>query len=300
MIQIFIGFALLASAITANKFLLFYLSPFFLVGLRMLPAGIILLIITHHRSLKSRLPNLVAYALPLLCIALLTTFIPSWCKAYALQQLPSWKAAFIGSLDPFVTAIYSYLLWQERLTLKKIGGISLGFVGALIICFKPGLSVDLGQFVTVSLPELVAFAAVLTGRYGWIMAQKLLKKHRYSPAELNGIIMTASGLLALPVSWFTEQSWNLHAFAQTPVLFALAYTIIVGNVIAYTIYAYNLKNYSANFVSLAGFSIPFFVSLYGWALLGEQLTYAFVAAACVTLVGVYLFYSEELKTLTER
>ena len=41
---IFLGFALLASAIIANKVVLLYLPPIFFVGIRMLGAGILLLV----------------------------------------------------------------------------------------------------------------------------------------------------------------------------------------------------------------------------------------------------------------
>ena len=292
MLIVLLGFALLASAITANKLLLVSLPPLMLVGIRMLGAGIILLWITHKRGV-SRFPFFINDLIPLIFIMLFTTFIPSWCKAYALKLLPSWKAAFIGSLDPFVTALYSYMLWSERLSFNKCIGILLGFLGSLLICFPS--TFEWNQFIAVATPELVAFTAVAIGRYGWIMAQRLLKAHRYNPAELNGIIMTGSGLVALPLSWQIESSaWQISFFTEPSILAMIAYTTIIGNVIAYTMYAHNLKRYSVNFVSLAGFSTPLFVSFYGWLILKEQLTGMFFIATVLTFIGVILFYADEI------
>ena len=263
MIQVLFGFFLLATAIVANKVLLAVVPPLWLVGIRMLSAGVLLLLLSRWRTGNWRWHKRDITSL--LVIALLTTFIPSFCKAYALKFLPSSKAAFIGSLDPFVTAMYAWLLWSEVLSMRKVFGILLGFIGSLIICFNGTLfSQDtFFAFLCFALPEIAAFIAVLVSRYGWIMVQHHLKRDNYQPIHLNGLIMVLSGLVALPLSWLKEDSFYTVTQLNSTQIGFLLYTIIVGNVIAYTMYAYFLKKYSASFVSLAGFSIPFFVTLLG-------------------------------------
>ena len=65
----------------------------------------------------------------LVLTALFTTFFPSNLKAYALAHMPSSKMAFFGTLDPFVTALYSYAMHKERLTARKWIGMILGVCG---------------------------------------------------------------------------------------------------------------------------------------------------------------------------
>ena len=63
------------------------------------------------------------------------------------------------------------------------------------------------------------------------------------------------------------------------IIFAVIYTIVIGNVIGYTMYAHFLKRHTATFVSLAGFSVPLYVYLFSNILLGEPLSLNFLAAS---------------------
>lgn len=295
MLSIVFGFALLASAISVNKVLLATFPPFFLVGIRMLFGGAIL---TGLFYAKQRIPfqSLLKDWKQLTVMALLTTFFQSTLKSYALKHMLSSKAALIGSLDPFVTAILAYLLLSERLSTQKLCGILLGMVGFITLTFSTSsLEGQWHLLFIFSLPELAAFFAMIFGRYGWIQAQKFLKQRRYAPAELNGIMMLISGVSALLCSLFLEQPTLAHATWQTVPL--MLYTIIIGNVVAYTMYAHFLQAYSAGFVSLAGFSVPVFVTLYGTLFLSEAIFSQLIYSGLIILAGVALFYQDELRAL---
>ena len=295
---IFLGFALLASAISANKVLLASVPPTFFVGIRMLTAGVILWFMYHRTSDRLRWIYLKDDALKIFLAAFFTTCVPSLCKAFALKYMPSAKAAFIGSLDPFVTAIYSYFLFQDKLNLKKILGILVGFSGSMILCFSNYASEQgFHAFLIFSFPELAAFASMAIGRYGWLLAQSMLKRDRYAPAELNGVMFCISGVLALCLSAFIDNYSSLNLCFSWQWLLLFAYTVFVGNIIAYTMYATFLRIHSANFVSLAGFSVPIFVAFFGYVFLNEKMTANLVTSALVILFGVYLFYQEELASL---
>lgn len=296
MFWIFFGFALLASAISVNKIILATLPPTFFVGLRMLLGGAILYGLNYRSSHRLKFSHLKQDWLLLLWIASCTTLIPSILKAFGLQNLVSSKAAFIGALDPFVTAFYSYILWREVLSKKKFIGIMLGFAGAVILCFSHSpIESTFYNFLIFSLPELAAFAAVAIGRYGWICAQMTMKRDRYTPPELNGIMMLVSGIIALSASYFVDDI-SITQIPLTPsFLSLLAYTVVIGNVVAYTMYAQFLKAYSANFVSLAGFSVPIFVTVYGRVFLNEAITLNLVISAALILVGVIIFFTDEIK-----
>ena len=299
MVTVFLGFALLASAMIANKVALVHIPTILFVAIRMLGAGCLL--IAYYWGKTHRIKwSYFKYDLPvLLSISVFTTLIPSIFKAYALKHMIAAKFSLLGSIDPFITALYSYILWQERLDFKKIVGMLLGFVGVIIMLGTTAAQESsLYVFNMLSYPELAAVAAPLLGRIGWMLVQKLVRADRYTPAEINGITMASSGFAALLLSYPTE-SWQIHWGTQWfGVAIALLYTIIVGNIIALTMYATFLKHYSATFISLAGFSVNFFVAIYGWMLLGEIPPYNFFIAALIMLAGLMVFYSTEMKRLT--
>ena len=295
-ITVLFGFFLFASAIVANKLILHTLSPMLFVGIRMLAGGIILMAYNWRRSTRFTYSYLRNDVVILLCISLFTTLIPSVLKAYALKNLFTSQAAFLASLDPFVTAVYAYIIWQEKLSVQKTIGILLGFIGTLIL-LRGNLPLTIGQqaWGMLSYPEIAALLAMAIGRLGWMLVQKVVRADRYSPSEVNGIIMVVSGLCSLIIALATEPLPSVIPNDIVKLIGLFAFTVIIGNVIAYTMYSHFLRHYSSTFVSLAGFSIPLYVYFLSWLLLDEPITTNLVLATAVTLIGVYLFYQNEIR-----
>jgi drug/metabolite transporter (DMT)-like permease len=313
MITLFLSLAFLASAISANKIVLYVLSPSLLVGIRMLLGGLILfgytLLKPHSRFTWAPLKK---HFFMLLFITLTTTFIPSQLKAYALQKMVSSKAAFFGTLDPFITALYAYFMFGEKLSVKKVLGILCGALGTTILLLSTSsLEEQFKALSFISYPELASLAAIAISRLGWILIQKFVKENIFAPAQINTITMTISGILSLFLTFFTGDfvvgtlapfqvpllssfPFTLFSTISIIVLF-LGYTTLIGNVFGYTLYASSLKHYSATFISLAGFSIPLLVSLYGWLFLGEHLSSNFFIAFAITFIGMWIFSSAEKK-----
>lgn len=299
MIDIIITFALIASGTTANKYLLLYLPPTFFTALRMLSAGLILA--GYHAFWSPRFTKeyLRADIKLLFGISFFTTFIPSALKAFALKYLNSSQASLLGSIDPFVTALYAYILLGETLSWPKIIGLCGGTAGIMyqIISTKNEAYPLVGS---ISWPEIAVFANVLLSRYGWIRAQKLLRAERYKPSELNGIMMIAGGFYALILAALLgECGWcavpNTASFWISGV-----YTIVIGNIIAYTMYSTMLRKHSATLVSLAGLTVPLFVHLYGPFIVGEPLSLRFFISLGIVAVSLAIFYFDELRRLARK
>jgi drug/metabolite transporter (DMT)-like permease len=175
-------------------------------------------------------------------------------------------------------------------------GIGVGFIGTMMVLLTTSPNEQmLIAWRVFSYPELAALGALAIGRLGWILVQKLLKRDRYSVPEINGVTMIVSGIgsLALSIYW-QEVSFSQLSFSHYKVLAALAWTIIIGNVFGYSLYARALRAHSATLVSLAGFSVPIFVYLFGWLLLGEPLSWYFIGATAITFIGLLIFYHAEI------
>jgi len=293
---LFLAYFLLASGFSANKVLLGYLPPTFFVGIRMLCAGLIMVVYNYRTSGRLRFSYIKRDFFTIVGVALFTTYFPSLLKAYGLKGLPSSKAALIGSCDPFVAALYAYVLWNERLTFKKFLGIAVGFFGVMFLLTSGSLSEQsLHAWFIFSWPELAALGAVFVGKYGWTLVRSLVKTERYKPTEINGLSMMTSGVLALATSFFIDPISSI-SIPSWPHFFAFfMYTIIAGNIAGYGLFAYSLKHYKFTFISLAGFSIPLFVTLIGWLFLGEQLTLLFGVSAAIIFVGLLIFHRDNLK-----
>ncbi|MCL5436301.1 MAG: DMT family transporter [Candidatus Dependentiae bacterium] len=296
MIDIILGFGIFASAITINKLILTTLPPFFFVGVRMLASGLIMLVFHAFRSPRMKMCHLKPDIKSLIIIGILTTFIPSALKAFGLKYLISSKATLISSLDPFVTAIYAYFLWGERVNLRQIFGMCLAFSGIFLLLTRTS-SVEqmIGGIGFLSWPEFATIASMLIGRYGWILAQRVLHAERYSPSELNAIIMTVGGSCSLILSALLENPAQCCFPTNIGFWAVFTYSVTIGNIGGYTIYSTLLKKHPITLISLCGISVPLYVHLYGPFILGEPLSAIFFVSFILVAAGTFIFIRNKNK-----
>ena len=237
----------------------------------------------------------------------------------ALQWLTSSKACLIFNLSPFVTALISFFLLNERLSFKKCMGLIIGFMGFIpILLATPPTEEIAGSLFYFSIPELLQLGSVFCASYGWIMLIKTQNKG-YGTVMINAFTMTMAGIAALVTSLIVEgmpviippQSCLSHSIPLLCKIFEpygmywagvtvfLIYTlalVIIANVIGFNLYGYLLSIYSATFVSFAGFITPLFAALFGWLFLGEVIGWPFILTAIIVFCGLLVFYQEELKS----
>lgn len=290
MIDIILGFGVFASAITINKLCLVQLPPLFFVGMRMLASGLIMLVYHAFRSSRMKICHLKPDLKALIIIGILTTFIPSALKAFGLKYLISSKATLLSSLDPFVTAIYAYFLWNERINLRQFLGMLIAFFGIFILLLTSSpLEQILGGVGFLSWPELATLGSMVVGRYGWILAQRVLHAERYSPSELNALIMTVGGSCSLFLSACLGELSHCTLPTSWTFWLIVTYSVTIGNIMGYTIYSTLLKKHPITLISLCGISVPLYVHLFGPLILGEHLSSLFFISFLLVAAGTFIF-----------
>lgn len=300
MIDILGAYIALAGGMVANKFVLRSMSPTLFVGIRMFVSGFLLFFISRYRASRNKTKRfcwryIKADILTILFIATCTALIPALLKAYALPHMPASKYSLLGSIDPFVTAVYAYLLWREKLSWKKFLGIVIGFGGVVISLLSTSAQeMSCGEFWHISYPELFVIGSMIISRYGWILVQSMLRKERYAVTEVNSLTMLLSGGMALGISAWQGAWVNVSSQNSMQFMGALLFTIFVGNVIGYSWYADCLKRYSVTWMALAGLLIPLFVFFISYLLGDEPISIHFFVSLAVVCVGMLVFYFDDL------
>lgn len=292
MTLIILLYALFGSSFPICKVLLQYTTPLFLLGSRMLIAGPILLL--YHSFIHKKLIHFkwkhLSYFVQLTIFGMYLNYS---IRFWALHDLPASKVSFLFNLSPFFSALYSYFLFNERMTRIQWLGLAIGFTGMIPILLTTTLAEQkLGEFFLISWQELAILTSVALHSYCWILIRILVKDKQYTPMMVNGISMTCGGLMALATSMYFDGPFpvtNVVGFVKWS-----AAIILISNIICHNLYAYLLTRYTATFLSFAGFLSPLFSALYGWGLLGEKITWHFFASAILVLIGLYLFYKQEL------
>lgn len=287
-------YALFASVFTIAKTGLTYTQPFFLVGSRMLMAGLILsayVFFFQRDKFKFRKED----AWSIFLLAAFNIYITNGLEIWGLKYLTSFKTCFIYSLSPFLSALLSYVMLSERLSVKKWMGLAVGFAGFLpILLNQTSAEETTGHFFIFSWAEIAVIGAAASSVYGWIILGQLVKEREYTPMMANGWSMLIGGSLALVHSLFVE-TWNPVPVTEwIPFLECSVLLILVSNLICYNLYGTLLKRFSATFISFAGFTTPLFTALFGWFYLGEVVTWPFYLSAAIVFSGLFLFYQEEL------
>lgn len=270
-------------------------DPIFFTGVRMTIAGFLLLSY-HYAKNRTIFPLWKQYIWQLSALSIFNIFLTNVPEFWALKYLLSSKAAFLYSLCPFLAAIFSYFIFSEKLTVKKIIGMIIGSVGFIIMLLHESPSEKLiGGLGFISWAELAIIVAALSTVYGWISLRQLIRQKAATAIEANGISMLVGGLLALGTSLFFE-SWNpLPIFIYKEFFIYLILIITISNFICYNLYGYLLRRYTSTFISFVGFTEPLFAATYGWIFLSEKVGWYFFLSCTLLLVGLYIFYKEEFK-----
>ncbi len=287
-------YALFASGFIIAKTTLSYGQPLFLIGSRMMFAGLLLLGAEWMKNRTSfSLKNLPWKRL--IALGIINIYLTNAFEFYGLQHLTSFKTCFLYSFSPFLSALFSYFLFSERMTSKKWLGLTIGFIGFIpILLSQTELEEATGQLFFFSWGELSVIAACICSVYGWILLKQAVSKDSVSPLLANSISMIVGGVFALCHSRLVEP-WNpIPVTEPIPFLQGAILLTIVSNLIAYNLYGYLLKKLSATFISFAGFSTPLFTALLGWYFLGESVGLPFFVSSAVVFMGLFLFYQEEL------
>ncbi len=296
MIFVFLLYALFASVFTLSKTGLEYTQPFFLVGSRMLLAGVLLLgyvLLFQRHKLRFNQKQFLRMA----CLALFNIYLTNTLEFWGLQYLTSSKTCFIYSLSPFVSALIGSFILTEKISSLKWVGMLIGFAGMLpILLIQTTAEERAGEFFCFSWAELAVMGAAICSCYGWIILKQLVYEDGLSPLVANGFSMLMGGAMALAHSYAVE-TWNpLPVTEYIPFLECAFTLIVVSNLICYNLYGWLLKRFSATFMSFAGLSTPLFAALFGWVFLGEVMAWPFYVSLAVVASGLYCFYQEEFVT----
>jgi drug/metabolite transporter (DMT)-like permease len=199
--------------------------------------------------------------------------------AWAETRLDSGLAALIVAIIPLWVAVLDRLLFGRRLSLVAVVGLAIGFAGVALLV-RPGGGVD------------VVAALTLVGTTGAWAAGSLYARGAPLPASpLLGASMqmlSASVMLGISGLAFGEgRQVHSDAFAAKPMI-AWTYLVLVGSLVAFSAYAWLLKNVRISVVSTYAFVNPVVAVALGAGLLGEHITATTLAAGASIVVAVVL------------
>jgi len=290
-------FAIWSSVFSLGKMALEVSPPLFLTAVRMLVAGALILGYLAWRK-RSAFKITGKQLLSLGVLAIFSIYLTNAFEFWGLKQMTAAKTCFFYSFTPFFSALLSYLHFGEKMNGKKWLGMAIGFAGFIpVLAAQKGSEELLSSLAFISWPELAVIGASICSGYGWILLRLLVKNQSIPILMVNGSSMLIGGLLALAHSLLVDTwtptpiaSGNFGAFAQ-----GLLIMIFISNILCYNLYGLLLKRFTATFLSFMGLLFPIFASFNSWIFLGEPFSPTILFSTGIVSIGLWLFYSAELR-----
>lgn len=285
-----------ATTFSLGKLGLQYSGPLFLLGLRMIFGGSILLTyyIIHTPRAEWRSIARKDWFLTIKII-LFYNVLSYVLEFWALQYMSPLKTTMLWSSLPFVSALLGYFLLQETLTPLKWWGLLIGTAGMVPVMLIPDeRTTAIGGFFSISLPEMAMFVEVVAYAYGGYLAKRIFDKG-YSIMLINGwCLLLGGGAMIFTRLCMIPIDPQISSAYMPTIGYALVLAL-VSEVIGYGIYGVLLKRkYTITFLNFSGFLCPIFAAAISNLVFQESLDYKYALAFLLILLGLFLFYREEL------
>lgn len=227
-----------------------------------------------------RLPSDGALWRDFAVLAVAGNILPFGLISWGEVVIDSGLAAILMAVMPLSSLVLAHIFTRdERLTPAKLAGVSVGFVG-IVVLVGPGVLAGLGLEVVAQIA--VAGAAVcyaISNVYTRVRGVVAL------PAAVTsaGVLLCAA-VLSVPLSLFIDRPWDLAP--TTDSLVALFVLALVCTSLAYLILFHLITTTSASFVAFINYLVPVFGVAWGVLFLREAVQAGALAGLALILAGI--------------
>ena len=241
--------------------------PFTAALIRVLPAGLLLVLFTKY------IPNKQQWS-RLLIISALNIGLFQALLFIAAYRLPGGLAAVLGAIQPLFVMLLARLVSQQSTNRLALGASVFGVLGMAILLLSPNTT---SNFVGV-LAALTGAICMATGIFftkQWKLNIPVL--------ALTGWQLLLGGMMLLPVAWLADAPMSALSLTQT---LAYAYLCFAGALLAYILWFRGMIRLSPVAMSSLGLLSPLTAVVLGWVFLGQAMTGTSLLGLVMVLASV--------------
>ena len=241
--------------------------PFTAALIRVLPAGLLLLLFTRVLPLRRDWWRLVLLSALNIGVFQALLFV-------AAYRLPGGLAAVLGAIQPLLVMLLAWAVDRRAPAQVALWGAVAGVLGLAALLLSP-------QTVF----EPVGIAAALLGAACMATGVWLTRRWRLPLAvlPLTGWQLTLGGLMLAPVAWLADAPLP----PLTPLQWtAYAYLSLAGALLAYALWFRGVARLPTVAVASLGLLSPLTAVVLGWALLSQSITGLALCGLVLALASV--------------
>ncbi|NEP04446.1 MAG: DMT family transporter [Okeania sp. SIO2G4] len=286
------------TAMVAMKGFIPQTTPFFMAAMRILPAGILLLLVGMIQG-RPQPQGKIAW-LWILLFALVDGALFQGFLAQGLVRTGAGLGSVMIDSQPLAVAILSLWLFQERIRFWGWLGLGIGVFGISLIglpdewignlLHPETIEASLGIDALFQSGEWLMLLASLSMAVGTVLVRWVCKYN--DPVMATGwhLILGGVPLLALSAGFESGQWVNIDQYGWI----AMGYAAIFGSAIAYGLFFYFASSGNLTSLSALTFLTPIFALLFGNLFLGEVLSSLQSVGVGLTLVSIYLINQRDV------
>lgn len=258
------------------------MPPFIMAAIRFAIAGLLLLAWDLIRNPAARRLPTRRQLVDSFIVGGLLLGVGNGFVVFGQQTVPSGIAAILIGMMPMWFAIFGWLYLKEKLPRLVLFAVLLGFAGVALLVAPTGEGAN--SFEPLGL--LVLFLAPIGWGHGSIYS---IRRAKLPPSPL-----TASGLQMLAGAAVTgfeavvanEPATFNPAAISTESIIAVIYLIVFGSMLAFTSYAWLLRNAPLPLLSTYAYVNPVVAVALGTIFLHETLSPRTMLASAIVIVAV--------------
>lgn len=256
-----------------------FIPPNAFIVLRITIGGLLFSLL-HHFAVKEKIKEKRDY-FHLFIAAIFGAFLNQYVFFEGLSRTSPVNAAVIMVSAPIIVLILSAIFLKEQLTLKKIIGISLGVIGALLMIGLNGLVLNsgtmLGDFLV--LLNATSYSVYL------VLIKPLARK--YHPFTIMKWVFLFATPMILPIGFSSllEVQWQEM---NIDVLLSISFVVVCTTFFAYLFNATALQTVNASTTSFYIYFQPLIAGFISVFFFSESLKWTQIVAAILIFMGVFL------------
>jgi drug/metabolite transporter (DMT)-like permease len=251
-------------------------------------AALLLLMGILKRPLPVFTPVMSRY---LIAIGLLNTALPFALLSWGQQYVPSAFAGISMAALPLFVLPLAHLFTDEKMSVRNTLGVTLGFIGAIVLIGPAVLRIGtglepLGQLACVAASISYAVSSIMTRRCPPI-----------DPITMAALLLTVGSIALIPAMLFFE---GIPAISDPRSTIAILVLGFIPTALAALIRVATIRSAGAIFMTLVNYQVPLWSMIFGVLVLSEVLPLRFFAALGLILTGLVISQWTGLKKLLLR
>jgi drug/metabolite transporter (DMT)-like permease len=258
------------------------IPPFMMAAIRFAIAGLILVAWDLLRHPEARRLPTRRQVIDSAIVGGLLLGIGNGFVVFGEKTVPSGIAAIIIGMMPLWFALLGWLYLRQKLPRLVVAAIALGFGGVALLIWPSGEGAN--HFDTLGI--FILFLAPLGWAHGSIYSVRRAKLPS-SPLTASGLQMLAGAAVTGVESLLINEPAGFDPSAvSTASIVALVYLILFGSMLAYTAYAWLLRNAPLSLVGTYAYVNPVVAVALGTVFLSEPISARTIFASALILVAV--------------